>query len=115
MERASMLFGKHLLASGVPASDPHYGACWSICWRTRRPSSAGQRQELRPARRAGPSSGAVVAGAQPVPGVADLAVDAAQVVGELGGVLVSGQGHGAWRRSYRDPGRAAPVPGDLAS
>ena len=51
----------------------------------------------------------------PVPGVADLGADAAQVVGELGGVLVTGQGHGAWRRSYRDPGRAAPVPDDLAS
>jgi hypothetical protein len=49
------------------------------------------------------------------PGVADLGADAAQVVGELGGVLVTGQGHGTWRRSYRDPGGAAPVPGDLAS
>jgi len=45
----------------------------------------------------------VVAGAQPVSGVAGLGADAAQVVGELGGVLVTGQGHGTWQRSYRDP------------
>jgi hypothetical protein len=177
IERASALFGTHLLASGVPASDPRYRPRCSICWpvkpaatatgarasgritapsspaalarpparrpdrraartegegrrlrhrrvvscgemlagRALRSSSAGQRQELRPARWAGAWSGAVVAGALPVPGVADLGADAAQVVGELGGVLVTGQGHGAWRRSYRDPGRAAAVPGDLAS
>jgi hypothetical protein len=35
-----------------------------------------------------------VPGAQTVPGVADLGADAAQVVGELSGVLVTGQGHG---------------------
>ena len=177
MERASALFGKHLLASGVPASDPRYRralfyllACETSCSATgarasgritapgspaaparppaRRPdrraartegegrrlrhrrvvscgevlacralrsSAPGQRQEWRPARRAGASSGAVVAGARPVPGVADLGADAAQVVGDPGGVLVTGQGHVAWRRSCRDPGRAAAVPGDLAS
>jgi hypothetical protein len=52
---------------------------------------------------AGAWSGAVVAGAQPVSGVGGLGADAAQVVGELGGVLVTGQGHGTWQRSYRDP------------
>jgi hypothetical protein len=38
-----------------------------------------------------------------------------RAAGELGGVLVTGQGHGTWQRSYRAPGRAAAVPGDLAS
>jgi hypothetical protein len=40
MERASSLFGKHLLASGVPASDPRYRralfyllACETSCYR----------------------------------------------------------------------------------
>jgi hypothetical protein len=70
---------------------------------TLRSSSAGQRQELRPARRAGAWSGAVVPGAQPVPGVADLGADAAQARRELGGVLVAVQGHGTWQRSYRAP------------
>ena len=67
------------------------------CWPAApgRTFPAGQRQELRPARRAGAWSGVVVPGAQPVPGVADLGADAAQVVGELGGVLVTGQSHGA--------------------
>jgi len=59
---------------------------------TLRSSSAGQRQELRPARRVGAWSGAVVPGAQPVPGAADLGADAAQTRRELG-VLVTGQGH----------------------
>jgi hypothetical protein len=175
MERASALFRKHLLAPGVPASDPRYRralfhllACETSCYRywgqgiwtdygaelarracqlgdltagatrtegesrrlrrrrvascgevlagcTLRSSSAGQRQDLWPARRAGAWSGAVVPGAQPVPGVADLGADVGQARRELSGVLVAVQGHGAWRRSYRDPDRAAAVPGDLAS
>jgi hypothetical protein len=65
---------------------------------TLRSSSVGQ----RPAISACAWSGTVVPSAQPVPGVADLGADAAQAAGELG-VLVTGQGHGTWQRSYRDP------------